>query len=112
MIQGMHLTPIGSGIVLLEPGEGLDPSDPDAYLKDVVGYLQRQRASRLIYDLTNVPLIDRIYYDWLKMLSDICQVAGVQLVAVNMAPAAAFALAQLLDAPPPFVCALDVDRAR
>lgn len=112
MIQGMHLTPIGSGIVLLEPGEGLDPSDPDAYLEPLVGYLQRQRASRLIYDLTSVPLIDSVYYRWLKTVSDICRVTGVQLVVVNMAPPAAFALSRILDGPPPFLCALNVDRAR
>ena len=31
-IAGLHITHIGDDCVLLEPSEGLDPSDPDTYL--------------------------------------------------------------------------------
>ena len=112
MVQGMHLTPLGDGSVLLEPGEGLDPADPDAYLEPLVGFLQGQAANRLIYDLGEVGVIDELYYDWLVRLSRACRVTGVQVVAANIHPPAAFALAQRLTADPPFDCALDVDRAR
>lgn len=110
--EGMHLTPIGGGNVLLEPGEALDPTDPDAYLVALLGYLQQQRAKRLIYDLKNVAVIEAMYYGWLKRLHALCAVSGIELVAVNMRPAAAYALALVLDETPPFTCALNVDRAR
>ncbi|HKK14025.1 MAG TPA: hypothetical protein VKA14_05120, partial [Gammaproteobacteria bacterium] len=97
----MHLTPIGSGIVLLEPTDGLDPTDSEAYLQPLVGFLQRRRTSRLIYDLKNVPLVDNVYYQWLHALHRMCRITGIELVVANMAPAAAYALAQLLDGPPP-----------
>lgn len=112
MIQGMHLTPIGGGHVLLEPGAGLDPSDPDAYLVGVLEVLQAHHAERLIYDLKNVPLLDAIYYRWLMALHAACRISGIQLVTVNMQPEAAYALSQLITAPPPFLCALDVDHVR
>lgn len=112
MVQGMHLTPLGDGAVLLEPGEGLDPGDPDAYVEPLVGYLQECAADRLIYDLGQVVVIDDLYYDWLVRLSRACRVSGVRMVAANIHAPAAFALAQQLAADPPFDCALDVDRAR
>lgn len=108
----MHLTPLGDGAVLLEPTEGMDPSDPDGYVEALVGYLQERAAVRLIYDLGEVPVIDDLYYDWLTALSRACGVAGVAMVVANIQPPAAFALAQRLTADPPFECALDVDRAR
>ncbi len=111
-IEGMHLTPLGGGDVLLEPGEGLDPGDPDAYTEPLLAWLQGQRARRLIYDIGNVALVDRLYYAWLLRLERLCRLADVELVVVNMRPVAAFALARTLDGPPPFSCALDVDRAR
>ena len=40
MTEGIHLTPIGDGNVLLEPGEGLDPSNPDALVAPVLEFLQ------------------------------------------------------------------------
>jgi len=112
MLSGMHLTPIGGGQILLEPGEGLDPSDPEAYLLGLAEYLQAHAARRLIYDLNTVPLVDKLYYGWLQRLARLCRVSGVDMVVVNMRPEAAFALAMILEGAPPFVCALDVDRAR
>jgi anti-anti-sigma regulatory factor len=111
-LRGMHLTPIGDGKVLLEPGEGLDPTDPDAYLEPLLDFLQRRGARVLIYDLKNVPLIDRTYLDWLRSVEALCRVGGVSLVAVSMRPSAAYALALAMDGPVPFSCALDVDSVK
>ncbi len=108
-MKGMHLTPIGGGKVLLEPGDGLDPSNPDDYLMEVAEALSELGARQLLYDLKNVPLIDEIYYDWLRHLHSLCRISGVELVAVNMPPAAAYALAMTLKETPPFTCALNVD---
>ena len=112
MIDGMHLTPIGSRTVLREPRDGMDPGDPEAYAEPLLQYLQQSQARRLIYDLKNVPVIDELYYAWLVRVSALCQIAGIELVTANMRPAAAYALALMLTAPPPFTCALDVDSAR
>lgn len=112
MVEGMHLTDIGGGNVLLEPGDGFDPGDPDAYLAPLLQYLQERRAQRLFYDLKGLPLIDELYYRWLFTLHGSCVLIGVELVAVNMQPPAAFALAMILKERPPFACALDVERAR
>ncbi|WP_038036143.1 MULTISPECIES: hypothetical protein [unclassified Thioalkalivibrio] len=111
-VQGMHLTPIGGAIVLLEPGDGLDPTDANAYLEPLAAFLQGRDARRLIYDLTKVPVIDRVYYEWLKAVHAICAICGVEMVVAGMRPSAAYALAHSLDETPPFTCALNVDRAR
>jgi len=112
MVNGMHLTPIGERNVLLEPSEGLDPTDPDAYLVGMVDALQQLRTKRLIYDLKSIPLIDSVYYDWLLAVSGMCQISGIEMVVVNIRPAAAYTLALHLKETPPFGCALDVDGAR
>ena len=109
-MEGMHLTPIGHGNVLLEPKEGLDPSNPDAYLPKLMAFLQKAKAQRLLYDLTSLPLVDSVYYEWLKDVHRLCQIAGVKLIAVSMRPTAAYALAIASKEPPPFACARDVDR--
>ncbi|MHB8535203.1 MAG: hypothetical protein ACYDBW_07150 [Sulfuricaulis sp.] len=112
MADGIHLTPIGDGNVLLEPGEGLDPSNPDALLAPILEFLQHHEARRLVYDLKSVSLIDEIYYTWLTQLSNTCRIGNVQMVTVNMQPAAAYALSLTLDKPPSFVCALDIHHLR
>lgn len=112
MIEGIHLTPIGDGNVLLEPGEGLDPSNPEALLAPVLEFLQGHQACRLVYDLKNVRLIDEIYYGWLTKLSSTCRVANVEMVTVNMQPAAAYALSLTLNGSPPFRCALNIHHLR
>lgn len=111
-VPGMHLTPLGTGQVLLEPGEGLDPSEPEGYLEPLLSFMQEHRSRRLIYDLKDVAVVDGLYYRWLVRLNSLCQVANMDMVVVNMHPAAAFALAQEMDGSPPFRCALDVDRGR
>lgn len=108
----MHLTPIGDGNVLLEPGQGLDPSNPDGIMESLLARLQQNGARRLLYDLKKLPVIDRLYYDWLIHLHRGCRVCGIELVAVNIHPAAAFGLSLQLESTPPFRCALDVDAAR
>jgi len=100
MAEGIHLTPIGDGNVLLEPGEGLDPSDPDALVAPVLEFLQNNQAQRLVYD------------PWLTKLSATCRIANVEMVTVNMQPAAAYALSLTLDKPTPFTCALDIHSLR
>jgi len=112
MAEGMHLTPIGDGNVLLEPGQGLDPGDPDGALEGLLERLQQAATRRLLYDLKNLPVVDDVYYQWLLRLDRACRMCSIELVAVNMQPAAAFGLSLALPAPPPFRCALDVDAAR
>ncbi len=111
MIKGMHLTPIGEGKVLLEPGDGLDPSDPDAYLVPLAELLQQTHARCLLYDLKNVALVDPVYYQWLLRVHGICRIAGIEMVTVNMRPATAYGLALTLKETPPFSSALDVHAA-
>ncbi len=112
MTEGIHLTPIGDGNVLLEPGEGLDPGNPEALLAPVLEFLQRHDARRLVYDLKSVRVIESVYYDWLTQLSATCRIANVEMVTVNMQPSAAYALSLALDKPPPFTCALDIHHLR
>ncbi|MDH5649886.1 MAG: hypothetical protein OEY67_09560 [Gammaproteobacteria bacterium] len=112
MIPGLHLTPIGNNSVLLEPGEGLDPSAPDNYLAELMAFLQEHHADTLIYDLKTVPLIDQVYYNWLIRLYRLCLLANIEMIAVNFCSTAAFALSLSLTESPPFKCALDVESAR
>jgi rsbT antagonist protein RsbS len=112
MISGLRLTPLGNDSVLLEPGQGLDPGQPDEALEKLLDYLQRTRARHLIYDLSTVAVIDNAYYAWLTRLHTGCQVCGVRLIAVNIRPHAAYALARQLTEIPAFATALDVDSAR
>src|SRR3972149_3899699 len=112
MAEGIHLTPIGDGNVLLEPGEGLGPSDPAAPVPPELEFLQTTQARRLVYALKTVRLIDAVYYTWLTKLSATCRIANVEMVTVNMQPAAAYALSLTLDKPTPFTCALDIHSLR
>jgi hypothetical protein len=109
MVEAMHLTPIGSGKVLLEPEFGLDPGQPGRYLDPLIGRLQDVGATRLLYDLKKIPVIDSLYYHWLISLHDACKICGIELIAVRITPAAAYGLAFTLEAMPPFRCVLDVD---
>ncbi|MDH5711729.1 MAG: hypothetical protein OEZ15_08720 [Gammaproteobacteria bacterium] len=112
MLRGMHLTAIGDSSMLLEPGDSLDPSDPDNYIAELMEVMQREGARTLMYDLEKVPLIDQIYYAWLVRLNALCHLANVELIVVNIRTTAAFSLAMGLKEPPPFKCSLDVDSAR
>lgn len=112
MLKGMHLTSIDSNIILLEPGDGLDPSSPDEYVADLMQVMQKANARTLIYDLRNSPLIDAVYYAWLVKLHHLCALANMELIVSNVRPTAAFSLSIILKQPPIFKCALDVNRAR
>ena len=112
LFRSIHLTPIGDGNVLLEPGEGLDPGNPESLIAPVLDFLQRNDARRLVYDLKNVRLIDEVYYAWLTKLSATCRIGNVEMVTVNMQPAAAYALSLALNDTPPFTCALDIHSLR
>jgi hypothetical protein len=109
MVEAMHLTAIGQGKVLLEPELGLDPSAPDRYLEPLIEHLQKMQASRLLYDLKKIPMVDEIYYQWLLTLHSACSICGIELVTVNIGAAAAFGLATSIDRLPPFTCARDVN---
>jgi rsbT antagonist protein RsbS len=109
MIEAMHLTSIGNGRVLLEPELGLDPSTPDRYLSPLIQRLQEMGASKLLYDLQKIPMVDEVYYQWLLALYGDCRICGIDLVAVNLGAAAAFGLSANIDRLPPFACARDVD---
>ena len=78
----------------------------------VIDFLQRNDARRLVYDLKSVRLIDEVYYSWLTKLSATCRFANVEMVTVNMQPAAAYALSLTLKKSPPFTCALDIHSLR
>lgn len=108
----MHLTSLGGGIVLLEPTEALDPAQPDELAVALAAALQQMRARQLFYDLKSLAVVDDLYYAWLRRVSAICGISGVEMVAVNIRPTAAFALAVIMEVAPTFRCALDVDRAR
>lgn len=103
-----HLTPLGRADMLLEPGEGLDPTAVDALTHELSQILGRNHVQRLFYDVKQVAVIDRIYYDWLVRLWQMCQLYQVELIVVQMQPGAAFALGGLLVGTPPFRCIRDM----
>lgn len=107
-IHGIHLTRIGSGNFLLEPLSSLNIQDVGALLQEIVVLLQQGRGSRLYYDLSGLPVIDQVYYDWLDKLARICLAVNIKMVCINMQPTAAFALARFLDTKPVFETASSV----
>ncbi|MCW7752791.1 hypothetical protein OOT00_02180 [Desulfobotulus sp. H1] len=109
MIPGVHLTPIGSARFLLEPGPGMDPSEPGNLIPEIIQILQRHKARFLFYDLAGTPVIDTLYYDWLCQLSRSCAAAAISMTVIRMPPSAACSLASHILAPPPFACALDTE---
>ena len=111
-MQGMHLTILSRQCVLLEPGTSLDPANPEQYASDIITFLQKNRSKGLIYDLENISLIDKTYYDWLKYLSTLCKLNNTQLVVIHMKPSAAYGLSGFINESPPFETALDIESAR
>jgi anti-anti-sigma regulatory factor len=111
-MQGMHLTVLSKQCVLLEPGLSLNPAEPDQYASGVMNYLQKNRTKGLIYDLKNLSIIDKTYYQWLKYLYTLCKLNNTQLVVINMKPTAAYGLSLFIDGFPPFKTALNVQDAR
>jgi|MTBAKMStandDraft_1061839.scaffolds.fasta_scaffold00150_5 Anti-anti-sigma regulatory factor (antagonist of anti-sigma factor) len=105
---GFHLTHLGPGNALLEPTHGMDVGHPEELLEEIVRRLQERRATLLYYDLSEMPLIDTVYYGWLNRLALACKSINVRMVCISMQPTAAFALAGLTDTPPRFESALDL----
>lgn len=109
-LSGAHLTPIGDGDFLLEPTRSLDIASSDTLIEAILSQIHLGKGRRLYYDLSELALIDPVYYEWLKTLTRACQMVNVKMVCLHMQPTAAFALAQFLQESPPFICALDVEK--
>lgn len=108
-IPGLHLTRIGSGDYLLDPSKSLNIRDRDRLIEDITAYLLQAHAVRLYYDLSDLALIDPLYYSWLDALAKAALIINVQMICVCMQPTAAFALSQFLQGMPVFQTALEVD---
>ncbi len=110
MRRPWHLTKIGPAGLLLEPGEGLDPSAALDYIEHLVRVLLSSESRYLYYDVKDVPVIDPVYYEWLLQLGRSCRLLGASLVILHMRPETAFALGRNLEGPVPFFCAQSLDR--
>lgn len=107
--SGFHLTPIGTGVFLFEPARSLNIRDSDSLMDAIIGRLHAVSAQRLYYDLASVPLIDRVYYNWLNTLARACQAVNVKMICIHIQPTAAYSLTQVMDGAPAFATALDVN---
>lgn len=108
-ISGVHLTRIGRGDFLLDPLRSLNIRDQDRLIVEIAAYLMQNRAMRLYYDLSDLALIDPLYYAWLESLARALRAINVGMICVGMRPAAAFALSSFLEGPPAFQTALEVN---
>lgn len=107
-ITGVHLTRIGSGDFLLDPSKSLNIRDRDRLVGDITAHLLKGRAVRLYYDLSDIALIDPLYYSWLDALARAALAINVRMICVGMQPTAAFALSQFLQEMPVFQTALEI----
>ena len=107
-IPGLHLTQIGSGDFLLDPSKSLNIRERDGLIVSITEYLLRMRAARLYYDLSDLALIDQLYYSWLDALARATQVINVRMICIRMQPTAAFALSKFLDEMPVFQTELEI----
>jgi len=111
-MQGVHLTVLSRKCVLLEPGMSVDPAKPDQYASEIMECLQKNQTQGLIYDLKNIALIDKTYYEWLKYLNTLCKLNNTRLVVIHMKPSAAYGLSRFINELPPFESALNIEAAR
>ena len=111
-MQGVHLTLLSRQCVLLEPGVGLDPANPEKYASEIMTCLQKNKSQGLIYDLKDISLIDKTYYEWLKYLHTLCKLNNTQLIVIQIKPSAAYGLSLFLNENPPFETALNIESAR
>lgn len=109
-IAGTHLTRIGSGDMLLEPTRSLDIGNAGQVLESILERLQREKSSRLYYDLSELPVIDEAYYHWLESLARACRAINVRMTCIHMQPTAAFGLATFLRDKPSFDTAIEMER--
>lgn len=107
-IPGLHLTQIGSGDFLLDPSRSLNIRDKDILIEEVTAHLMQMRAVRLYYDLSDLGLIDPLYYSWLDALARAAHIINVEMICIRMQPTAAFALAKFLNDQPVFKTALEI----
>ena len=108
-ISGLHLTRIGRGDYLLDPLKSLNIREQDRLIVEVTAYLLQVRAVHLFYDLSDLALIDPLYYSWLESLARAARAVNVKMVCVRMQPTAAFALSRFLQEIPTFQTALEID---
>ena len=111
-MQGIHLTLLSRQCVLLEPGTSLNPAKPEQYADEIISFLQKNRSLGLIYDLKDISLIDKTYFNWLNYLHTLCCLNNTIMVTVNMSPSAAYGLSLFMDEFPDFKTALSVEDAR
>lgn len=109
-LSGAHLTPIGDGDFLLEPTRSLDIANSEVFIEEILSQIHVGKGRRLYYDLSELAIIDPVYYQWMRTLARACQMVNVKMVCIHMQPTAAFALSQFLQEMPPFLCALDVEK--
>lgn len=107
-ISGLHLTRIGRGDFLLDPSKSLNIRDRDPLIEAVTAQLLEARAVRLYYDLSDVALIDPLYYAWLDALARAMLAVNVQMICVYMQPTAAYALSKFLKKKPVFQTAIEI----
>ncbi|MDZ4201991.1 MAG: hypothetical protein U1C96_07620 [Gallionella sp.] len=108
-IPGLHLTQIGHGDFLLDPSKSLNIRDRDSLIERVTAHLLQARAARLYYDLSDLALIDPLYYAWLDALARAARVVNVTMICIGMQPSAAFALSKFMSGKPAFQTALAID---
>ncbi|MDY0164450.1 hypothetical protein, partial [Desulfobotulus sp.] len=94
---------------LLEPDMALDPSSPEILIPEILHALQQKNARILFYDLSRIPIIDTLYYDWLCLLARACAAAAITMTVIRMQPTAACSLAHYITEAPPFGCAMDTE---
>src|SRR3989338_70157 len=108
-ISGLHLTRVGHGDFLLDPLKSLNIRDRDRMIEEVTAYLLQMHAVRLFYDLSDLALIDPLYYSWLESLARAARTVNVKMICIRMQPTAAFALSRFLKEVPTFQTALEID---
>lgn len=107
-IPGLHLTRIGRGDFLLDPSKSLNIRDRNPLIEAVTTRLLQSRAVRLYYDLSDLALIDPLYYSWLDALARALLAVNVQMICVYMRPTAAYALSKFLQERPVFQTAIEI----
>lgn len=107
-IPGLHMTQIGSGDFLLDPSRSLNIRDKDNLIELISTHLMQARAVRLYYDLSDLGLIDPLYYGWLDALARAARIINIEMICIRMQPTAAFGLSRFLNGPPSFQTALEI----
>jgi len=107
-ISGVHLTRIGKGNYLLEPLHSINIRDQGELIQDIVTQVQQGQGMRLYFDLSGLPVIDHVYYDWLDQLARTCLAVNIKMICINMQPTAAFTLSKFLTNKPVFDTAMGV----